>query len=357
MDSKKIYNLAMIGFGGMAGHHCTQLLKKNVPVNIIGIYDIKEERMQAARERGLDTYPSKEALLSDERVDIVLVATYNTTHADLAIEALKAGKHVLCEKPVTIESADLERIMKTAKECGKVFGVDQNRRFNKDYILVKRVLESGAIGMPYVIESRVEGSRGMPEGWRCTKALGGGMMLDWGVHLIDQIVMMYEESKITDVYCKMYSVNYPEVDDNFRLTMTLDNGVTAQIEVSTNNFITHPRWYILGKEGTLQIDDWACNGKVMKPLSVQNTWSAEIAPDRAGPSKTMAKRDPSTVEITELSAPTDVEDNLDPVYRQFIHAIEGGELTIKPEQCLRVVKIMEAAFLSAQTGKSIETSI
>ena len=354
---KKIYNLAMIGFGGMAGHHCTQILKKNVPINISGIYDIDEKRMEAARERGLETYPSMEALLDDPNVDIVLIATFNTTHAELSKKALRAGKHVICEKPVTMTSADLEDVMACAKECGKIFGVDQNRRFNKDYILVKRTLESGIIGKPYVIESRVEGSRGMPAGWRCLKALGGGMMLDWGVHLIDQIVMMYEECKVTQVFCKMYSVHYPEVDDSFRLFLTFDNGLTAQIEVATNNFILHPRWYILGDKGTLQIDDWSCSGRVVTPIAEENTWGAEIAPDRAGPSKTMAKRSPDTVNITELSAPTDVEDNLDPVYRQFITAIEGGELTIKPEQCLRVVKIMEAAFLSAENGEAINTSI
>ncbi len=347
----------MIGFGGMAGHHCTQLLKKNVPINISGVYDIDEGRMEAARERGLYTYPSKEALLADKNVDIVLIATFNTTHAELSKEALRAGKHVLCEKPVTVCSKDLEEIMELAKKQGKVFGVDQNRRVNKDYVLLKRCIEEGLIGKPYVIESRVEGSRGMPEGWRCLKALGGGMMFDWGVHLIDQIMMMYESEKVTNVFCKMYSVHYPEVDDNFRLTLTLESGLTAHIEVSTNNFINHPRWYVLGDKGTLQIDDWSCRGSIVRPLKDDNVWSAEISPNQAGPSKTMAKRSPDTVETIPLSAPTDVEDNLDPVYRQFIAAIEGKELLIKPAQCLRVMKVIEAAFLSASTNQAINTQI
>ena len=352
----RIYNLGIVGFGGMAGHHYTQISKKNVPVEIAGVYDIKEERMQAARDKGLTTYPSLEALLADPQIDIVLIATYNTTHAELSKKALRAGKHVLCEKPVTVNSKDLEEVIALAKECGKVFGVDQNRRFNKDFILMKRTIGEGLIGKPYVIESRVEGSRGMPEGWRCTKALGGGMMLDWGVHLIDQIMDFCPE-KVTNVFCKSYSVHYPEVDDNFRLTMTFESGLTAHIEVSTNNYILHPRWYVLGEDGTMQIDDWNCTGRVVTPVSAENTWDAEIAPDRAGPSKTMAKRSEKTVKTIELSAPTDVEDNLDPVYRQFITAVEGGELMIKPEQCLRVIKVMEAAFESAKTGNAVHTEI
>ncbi len=63
---------------------------------------------------------------------------------------------------------------------------------------------------------------------------------------------------------KMYSIEYPEVDDNFRLVMTFESGLSAQVEVSTNNYITHPRWYVLGTQGTLQIDDWDCHGQIVR---------------------------------------------------------------------------------------------
>ena len=155
----------------------------------------------------------------------------------------------------------------------------------------------------------------------------------------------------------MYSVHYPEVDDNFRLTLTFKSGITAHIEVSTNNFINHPRWYVLGTDGTLQIDDWSCKGCIVKPKSRENEWETEIKKVKAGPTKTMAPRDPDTVEVITLSEPENVEDNLDPVYRQMVDAIEGGALTITPEQALRVVKVMEAAFLSAQTNEAIKIHI
>lgn len=356
METQKIYKLGMIGFGGMAGHHLTQLSKGNTRVKVKGVYDISPDRMEAAKEKGLYPYASREELLSDPEIDIVLVATTNDKHAEISIDALRHGKHVLCEKPVTMSSEELLRVMEAAKESGKIFTIDQNRRVNRDYVLMRRQIEAGLIGEPYVIESRVEGSRGMPEGWRCNKAQGGGMMLDWGVHLIDQILYMTDK-KVENVFCKMYSVNYPEVDDNFRLTMTLAGGLTAHIEVSTNNFILHPRWYVLGTGGTLQIDDWSCEGRIVRPLKAQNEWTVEIAADRSGPSKTMAKRDASTVETIELSAPDDVVDNLDPTYWQLVNAIEGGELTIKPEQALRVMKVMEAAFLSARTGDAVHCDI
>ena len=353
----KIYNMGIIGFGGMAGHHYNQC-KKFGRINVRGIYDINPERGEYAKSIGLISYSSADELISDPEIDIVLVATTNDTHKEYVLKALAADKSVICEKPATIYSKDLEEMIEAAKSSKGVFTIDQNRRVNKDFVLMRRQVESGIIGKPYVFESRVEGSRGMPAGWRQTKAQGGGMMLDWGVHLIDQMMYMYQELKVVNVFCKMFSVHYPEVDDNFRLTMTFDNGIVAHIEVSTNNFINHPRWYVLGTEGTLQIDGWDCEGKVVKCLEREDTWGVDIKKTKAGPSKTMAPRSEDTVEVIKLEAPTDVEDNLNPVYIQLIDAIEGrAELTIKPEQALRVIKVMEAAFLSSETENAVKTCI
>lgn len=296
-------------------------------------------------------------MFADEDIDIVLVATTNEAHKPLAVEALAAGKHVIVEKPATMSSDELIEITEAAKKYNRVFTIDQNRRTNKDFVLMRRTVESGYIGKPYVIESRVEGSRGMPKGWRTIKSLGGGMMLDWGVHLIDQIMYMTDE-KVKSVWCKMFSIDYPEVDDNFRLDITFESGLLAHIEVSTNNYITHPRWYVLGTDGTLQIDDWNCDGKAVRCIDKQNEWEEEIFYTKAGPTKTMAPRNSESTEIMTLSEPTDVEDNLRPVYNQLCNAIEGkAELTIKPEQALRVMKVMEAAFESNEKNQVIKTDI
>lgn len=316
-----LHKVASIGFGGMATHHFNQSKCLDM-IELKGIYDIDPKRQEAARNYGLYIYSSAEEIYSDPEVDIVLVAVPNDLHKAYCIEALRHGKNVLCEKPVTMNSKDLEDIIAVAKETGMVFTVDQNRRVNKDFVLMKRSVEAGLLGDVYVIESRVEGSRGVPAGWRTTKAQGGGMMLDWGVHLIDQIMYMYPDAKVTNVFCKMYEIHY-DVDDNFRLTMTLSNGITAHIEVSTNNFIKHPRWYVLGTDGTLQIDDWDSEGRIVRCKSREDTWGAEIAKNKVGPSKTMAPRSPESVEEIPIHAPTDVEDNLNPTYYQLVDAIEG----------------------------------
>ncbi len=350
------HKIGLIGFGGMSKHH-HWILSTYDRVDVKGIYDIDPQVMANAEKEGVMTYPSKEALLADPELDMVLVATTNEVHKDIAIEAMAAGKNVICEKPVTLSSAELEEIMEAAKKYNKVFTIDQNRRTNKDFVLMKRKVEEGLLGKPYVIESRVEGSRGMPEGWRTLKHLGGGMMLDWGVHLIDQLMYMVDE-KVTNVFCKMYRIQYPEVDDNFRLTMTFESGLTAHIEVSTNNYITHPRWYVLGEQGTLQIDDWECDGKIVRCIDKENKWEERIFYTKAGPTKTMAPRSKESTETITISEPLDVVDSLTVVYDQFADAVEGkAPLTITAEQAMRVMKVMEAAFESEATGNAINTDI
>ena len=351
-----MYKLGIIGYGGMAAYH-HESLEKNKKIQVKGVFDVNPARTEVAKKAGLTVYTSKEELLADPTIDIVLVATTNEVHKEIAIEALAAGKHVICEKPVTMNSEELLEIMEATKKYGKLFTIDQNRRTNKDFVLMKRSVEAGLIGKPYVIESRVEGSRGMPTGWRTIKALGGGMMLDWGVHLIDQLMYMIDE-KVVNVFCKMYNIEYPEVDDNFRLTMTFESGLTAHIEVSTNNYITHPRWYVLGELGTLQIDDWNCEGKIVRVVDKEAVWEDEIVYTKAGPTKTMAPRRPESTETISLEEPMDVVDHLSVVYEGFIEAIEGKKtLPITPEQALRVMRVMEAAFASHEKMEAIKVEI
>ncbi len=352
----KVHTLGIIGFGGMASYHHKDLADYN-RLNVKGVYDINNARQEYAKEIGLVAYDSQEDLLNDEEIDIVLVATTNEVHKEICIDALAAGKHVICEKPVTLSSEELVEIMDAAKKYKRVFTVNQNRRTNRDFILMRRHVESGVIDKPYIIESRVEGSRGMPTGWRTLKRLGGGMMLDWGVHLIDQIMYMIPE-KVVSVYCQMINIQYEEVEDNFVLNFEFENGIKCLVGVGTNNFIKRPRWHVLGEKGTLSIGDWDCEGQIIHSLDTDDEWEEEIVYSKAGPSKTMAPRSEHTIETIDISEPTDVVDDLTVVYDQLIDAIEGkAELTIKPEQALRVMKVMEAAFVSAENNEVIKTNI
>jgi len=348
-----MYNVGIIGFGGM-GHHHYLALETYDRARVAGVFDINPARIALANGLGLRTYATAEAFFADSAIDAVIVATTNEVHKTHSISALAAGKHVICEKPVTITTAELVEVMAAAERYDEIFTINQNRRTDRDFLQMRKYVEQGLLGEVYAIESRAHGSRGVPKGWRTSKALGGGMMLDWGVHLIDQILHMTDEC-VVSVFCQMQHIHH-DVDDNFRLTLTFESGLTALIEVGTNNFIPLPRWQVPGKQGTLQIDGWDGEGRIVRSIGGDDVWGSEIAPSKAGPSKTMSARDAKTLETIELDAVEDAGSGkgLAAVYNQFFDAVEGkAKLTITPQQALRVLHIMEAAFESSDTNAVI----
>lgn len=249
-----MHRLGIVGYGGMGGWHADHALKSDV-VELAGIYDIKPERCALAEKNGIHAYESMDALLSDESVDLVTVAIPNDVHKDVVIQCLLAGKNVICEKPVALSSAEFAEMVDAAHKSGKLFTVHQNRRWDVDFLAMKQLYQSGEIGEVFNIESRIHGSRGIPSDWRGEKEYGGGMLLDWGVHLIDQILQIYTQ-KITKLYCRFEHTTNFEVDDGFKLELTFENGAQAYIEVGTYNFIALPRFYMQAKDGSALITDW-----------------------------------------------------------------------------------------------------
>ncbi|MBQ1183821.1 MAG: Gfo/Idh/MocA family oxidoreductase, partial [Clostridia bacterium] len=158
-------NIAIVGFGGQGGWHGDHALKSDV-VSLAGIYDIKEARCEYARSKGIHVYESFEAVLADPNVDVVVCATPNDVHEDIVVRSLKAGKNVVCEKPVEMSVEALDRMIAASKESGKIFTVHQNRRWDVDFLGMKKIIESGEIGEVINVESRIHGSRGIPSDWR-----------------------------------------------------------------------------------------------------------------------------------------------------------------------------------------------
>ena len=178
-------NVTVIGFGGQGGWHANHALNSDV-VSLLGIYDIDEKKSELARQKGIHAYSSLDEAIADPKCDIVVVATPNDVHKDIVVKALLAGKNVVCEKPVAMSVDVLDEMLDAAKKSGKLFTVHQNRRWDVDFLAMKNIIAEGDIGEPIRIESRIHGSRGIPSDWRCHKQYGGGMILDWGVHLIDR---------------------------------------------------------------------------------------------------------------------------------------------------------------------------
>ncbi|MBE7026182.1 MAG: Gfo/Idh/MocA family oxidoreductase [Ruminococcaceae bacterium] len=347
-----MHRLGVIGYGGMGGWHVKNALVSDV-VELAGIYDIKEERRVVARENNIFAYDSLDALLCDESIDLVTIAVPNDIHKELVIKCLEAGKNVICEKPVTLSSTDLQEMIDASKRCGKLFTVHQNRRWDVDFLAMKQLADSGEIGKVLNIESRIHGSRGIPSDWRGEKEYGGGMLFDWGVHLIDQMLQIFKQ-KITKLYCRFEHTTNFEVDDGFKLELTFEDGAQAYIEVGTYNFIALPRFYMQAKNGSALITDWREKCQVAKCKA----WhESDVLPVQtaAGLTKTMAPRDEITLDTYELDIPkSDVHD----FYRNVCAAIEGKEeQLVRHDEVMRVMKVMEASFKSVELGQCIECEI
>lgn len=339
---------AVIGYGGMGGWHTQHLLKSDV-FELAGIYDIKEERRALADSRGIHAYATREELLADPRIELVTIATPNDTHEEIAIAALRAGKNVICEKPVTLSMESLERMIAVAEECGKIFTVHQNRRFDVDYLAMKQLHDSGEIGDVIRLESRVHGSRGIPSDWRGMKEYGGGMLYDWGIHLIDQVLMVLGWD-VDTVRCRMDHITNTEVDDGFQLEITFKSGAFAYVELGTYNFIPLPRFYMKGTKGTALITDWREETQVVK---CKHWHESEVLPveTAAGLTKTMAPRDSVTVDEYRLPRPaSDVHD----YYRNIAQAIDGKATQLVTHEQMRIdLRLIQCAFASAERGETV----
>ena len=341
-ENKIVYGL--IGFGGMGKWH-TEILENVPEIELAGIYDIKEEKRKLAEEAGFHTYETEEAMLADESIDVILVATPNDTHRPIALRAMEAGKNVIVEKPATLSLKELTELEDMAGKTGQFLTVHQNRRWDEDLLTVREILKDQTMGEIFRIESRVHGSRGIPGDWRKEKAHGGGMVLDWGVHLFDQIFRLTGERRLKTVYATLTNVTNQEVDDGFTAVLRFEGGLEVLGEVGTNNFISLPRWYVLGENGSAVVEDWDLSGKIVKAFSEEEK---EIVPVRtaAGLTKTMAPRREDTIRVEELPrVPGDIAD-----FHRNVAAVllRGEEPAVKLPEVKRVMRLMETVFESAE---------
>ena len=177
------------------------------------------------------------------------------------------------------------------------------------------------------------------------------MVLDWGVHLLDQILYMYGDRKIETVYASLTNVTNQEVDDGFTAILTFEGGMEVLVEVGTNNYISLPRWYVLGEDGTAVIRDWQLNGEIIRKTGMTEETVVPVK-TAAGLTKTMAPRREDTIVKEDLPK---VSGDIADFHRNVVAVIrDGAEPEIKLFQVMRVMKLMEAIFRSAETNQVIE---
>ncbi len=341
--------VAVIGYGGMGSWHADHI-REMEKFELAGTWDINPQQLENARREGVHTYTSLAELLADKDVELVVVATWNDVHKPLCIEVMRAGKNVISEKPVAMSLEELDEMIAVSKETGKLFTVHQNRRWDDDYLTMKNIADKNLLGNVFRIESRVQGSRGIPGDWRREKGHGGGMVLDWGVHLLDQALTMNDSVALESVWAKTTMVTNDECDDGFYCELKFANGLSYYVEVTTNNFITLPRWYILGENGSAVIEDWDLSGKM---TLVHNWDKIDSVPVKAGTgiTKTMAPRTDETIHDAPLEQ---IHGKWEQYYNNIYDVLRNGaSQAVTHRQMRRCLKLIEAIFESAEKNQVI----
>lgn len=263
--------VGIIGCGKIAQVRHIPEYEANPDAEIHGLFDINTERANMlAKLHGCKVYGSYEELLADPEIDAVSVCVANSAHAKISIAAMKAGKHVLCEKPMAITLEECEEMVRTSKECGKYLMIGQNQRLAKAHIKAKELIGQGAIGK--VLTFRTTFGHGGPETWSVdpgkdvwffdkTKAAMGAMA-DLGIHKTDLLQYLTGE-KIVETQAVLTTLdkrdstgNLIGVDDNAVCIYKLEGGAVGTMTASWTYYGAEDNTTVIyGTKGILRLYD------------------------------------------------------------------------------------------------------
>lgn len=332
MKEKGPIKVGIAGFGSMGTHHAEHYFKDSRKFELVVVEDIIPDRLKMAKEKyGTRTYSNFSKFLADEEVELVVIATPSNNHKAFVVKALKAGKHTIVEKPMCLNAAEAEVMIKTAKEAKKILSVFQNRRWDSDFRTVRSVVEKGLLGKIYQVKyldwaySDLMLTFGVKEfrpHWRSEKAYGGGVLYDFGAHFLDQLLQLIK-SPVADVYGELQMRRWSkEVDDSYLALIRFKDGVAAHIEGSHSSLAkVRTGWLINGEKGGYE------DGKVIL---------------RKG-GKLKIKR------VKPLKS------NWSAYYNNIYRVLRNqAELIVKPEEVKKVMMVIDAIKSSSAKGKVVK---
>jgi len=193
--------VGVVGYGGafnMGRAHLNEM--KRAGMTPVAVAEIDPTRLEAAKTDfpGIGTYKSLAVMLAKSDVNLVTIITPHNTHAKLALQALSAGKHVVCEKPLAITTAECDAMINLAAKRRVVLSTYHNRHWDGWILNALKHIQAGMIGEVVRIDAHVAGYGKPRDWWRSSKTISGGIMYDWGVHLLEYGLQIID-SEITEV--------------------------------------------------------------------------------------------------------------------------------------------------------------
>jgi scyllo-inositol 2-dehydrogenase (NADP+) len=354
IDADREIRVGLIGFGLAGSAFHAPLIATTPGMVLAAVVTASQERGRAARDSypGADIVDSAAALWQRAtELDLVVVASPNRTHVPLALAALAAGLPVVVDKPLAASSADARRLVDAARSRGLLLSVFQNRRWDGDFLTLKRLLAEDALGTVHRFESRFERWRPTPRpGWRESDdpADAGGVLFDLGSHLIDQALVLF--GPVTRVYAEI-DRRRPgvEVDDDAFVALTHASGVRSQLWTSLVAAEQNGRFRVLGSRAAyvksgLDVQEAALRAG-LRPGSEE--WGRE-PPERWG-----------RLGAAEEWAPVPTERGDYPAFYTAIAAAlrSGGPPPVDPVDSIAVLEIIEAAQRSSAERVEVELEL
>jgi predicted dehydrogenase len=344
MVSRVKVGLVGYGVGGRRFH--APLIASAADCALAGVLTRSpERRAELARDHpGTPAFDSL-AALADAGVEAVAISTPVTTHMDLAREALTLGLAVVCDKPFALDAGAARETVELAERLGRPLSVYQNRRWDSDFLTLRRLLADDALGPVSRFESRFQ--RFAP-GSGPGKA-GGGLLLDFGANLVDQALVLFGPAD--RVYAELHTRDDSGLDDDFFVALRHRSGVLSHIAGSWLQGAPGPRLRVTGTTGTYIVDGPMDGQEALlkagrSPATEGNRWGTE-AEDRWG----RIRRGDVTERVPSERG------RWDTYYPAFAAAVRGsGPVPVDPWDAVASLTVLEAARAGAASGQVVTIS-
>ena len=349
--------VGMYGFGAIGREHA-ESLEATEGLELRGICDRSpERRREGAGLFKVATHGRPADLLADPSVDLVVVGVPPAQHSAAVVECLEAGKHVVCEKPFALRTAEVSRMLAAGRAAGRLLTVYQSRRWDPDFVALRSAVRAGAIGEPFYMESFVGGFDHPCSYWHSHEPISGGMIYDWGSHYFDWLLQIFEGREVTAVSGAAHKRVWHDVTnaDQVRVDLTFAGGEQASFLQSDVAAAPKPKWYLLGTGG-------AATGEWRREEVRSRAWTGDLVEERLQPTEAPARLSlhrpdgAGGVHVEVLSLAPRVAHGF---YRNLAdHLLLGEPLAVRAEEAGRNVAVMEAAVSSiAGGGRRVDVRI